>query len=476
MKRKFQLFVIVISALCVPAIGFSQATVGSDKTVSTREQLKALYNKDIQQGKLDVEYIEFEDNVYSRSKHTEVGDQVELDASFRYQYSNETYSRFRFITDPEENTLTNETSRFEILLHHRRGPWTFQLDLELDTNNGDEGSTAIGPDLDSVGSFISYEFDNQISITFFPYNFDGVVGDEFNTYDVTRIFYISGSPNAVTNNQANDEVLLQKSIPGIVVSVVPTKNLSLYAGFGLASYLYPINPDFDLENNRTANAWQRKEDFGYKFGALFQTKSMFAKFEHVGHDEPGETGSFLKSASSLYGNFSHRQFIFASEVTRSQAGPYAFRIEGDWFEDDTAPFAPAYSDRFGEKHDWLGKTDYAYMLKAGMGINEVVPFVSYKYQGDKFVYRERDSAHLLRTFDDSQSHGGLHRFAFGAHFYNGKYQIKPQIEYFQANRPVFANSGDVREDRFNAQLKKTDYLVSILLRYSFGEYRQFRPY
>lgn len=447
-------------------------------TTSTREQLKALYGDEYETNSFGIEYAEFEDNIYSRGKKTEAGDQVELEMAVRYQYNKNTYARFRFVTDPEDSNLTNKTQNFELLIQHLVGPWRFQVDLDLNTND-DNGSMSIGPDLDSVGTFATYSFNDRFALSFFPYNFDGVVADEFNTGNVTSLYYISGSPSTVDTAQANDEELLRKTIPGLVVTLSPFDGLSIYAGAGLASYQFPTNTEFDVDDNTslTADSWERREAFGYKLGGLLSFPHAFLKYEQAGHNKSGETGSLLKSASSLYGNFSSGSLIFAAEVTRSQAGKRAFRVSGNWFEDNTSPYTPVYGDRFGVKHTWLGQTDYAYMLKAGLGLSDdVVPYVSWKYLGENFIYLGRDSAQNLRTFDDSESHGGLHRLAVGAHFYNGKYQIRPQLEYFNAAKPVFANSGDLRDDRFNAKLRKTDYLVSILVRYSFGEYRQFRPY
>lgn len=486
---------IILSSLCLANFSLAQDSLKSATSVetkasvsdgrkdaittSTREQLKALFGREYKAGDFSMEYIEFEDNLYSRSKNTEVGDQVELEMALRYQYNRNTYARFRLITDPQDSNLTNKTTNFELVVQHQVGPWRFQVDLDLNTNNDENGSTSIGPDLDSVGTFATYTFSDRFAMSFFPYNFDGVVGNEFNTGNVTTLYYISGSPSTVDTAQANDEQLLTKTIPGFVMTVSPIKGLSLYAGAGLASYQFPTNSEYNVDNNTTltADSWERREAVGYKAGALFNAPHTFVKFEYATHDKASETGSLLTSAASIYGNYSLGSYIFATEITRSEAGPNAFRVSGDWFEDNTTPYSPVYGDRFGTKHSWLGKSDYAYMLKAGVGLSDdIVPYVSWKYLGEDFIYRQRDSAHMLRTFDDSLSHGGLHRLAVGAHFYNGKYQIVPQVEYFSAQRAVFANSGDLRDDRFNAKLRKTDYLASIIVRYSFGEYRQFRPY
>lgn len=454
---------------------------------STREQLRSLFGRKYQADSFQIEYMEFEDFLYSRAKKTQIGDQAEMELSLRYQYSSGTFARFRFITDPQDSVLTNKTSQFELIVQHKRGDWLFQFDLNLntdddstsDSDNTSNGSTSVGPDLDSVGTFVSYQMTKKLNFSFFPYNFDGVVGNTFNTGNVTTLFYISGSPSTVDPSQANNEQILRKTIPGLVMTYQLLDNLSFYVGGGLATYLYPTNDTFDVDNSTslTADSWERRGAFGYKFGGLFSVDHGFIKLEHVSHNESAETGSLLKSATSIYGNYSFGRFIIAGEYTTTEAGERAYRVSGNWFEDNTSPYSPVYADRFGVDHEWLGQTDRAYMFKVGVGVtDEVIPFVQYRNHGENFVYRSFFSAHNLRTFDDSQSHGGLHRIGIGAHIYNGEFQVRPLLEYASADRPVFANSDDVRDDRFNAALRKNDYLASIQVRYSFGEYRQFRPY
>jgi hypothetical protein len=71
--------------------------------------------------KFFIETFYYEENIYSRGKKTELGDQVELSASLRYQFSDDTYFRARFETFPEENREDNKTSQFELLAFHRYG-------------------------------------------------------------------------------------------------------------------------------------------------------------------------------------------------------------------------------------------------------------------------------------------------------------------------------------------------------------------
>ncbi len=432
-------------------------------------------NETAKKSAISVDYIQFEDHIYSRSKKSEVGDQTELDMAFKYQYNENTYGRLRFETDPSESTTDNKTSKFELLLNHKYESLTIQADLDLKTSDGSTGGTSIGQDRDSEGTYLSWSPMNNLKLTFYPYNFDGEVGDEFNTWDVTRINFVEGAPSTINNTQLTDESITQKTIPGLQVEYGVLDNLSLYAGFGFATYLYPTNGDFDIENNPSVTSWQRKEDTGYKFGFKYEIEKMLElKGEYVSHNNSEETGSLFEAAGSLQAKLNLGQFIFASEYTMSKAGKKAWNLErsGSWFEEQT-PFQPIYSDTLGVKQIWLGETDHAVMLKTGYNLGSVVPYVSYKYQGENFIFRERESAHRLRNADESLSHGGLHRMGLGAYFYKGSFTIQPDIEFMKAKNPVFNNSSDVRSDRILSKFKKTDYLISLEISYDFDGEREF---
>jgi hypothetical protein len=422
-----------------------------------------------------VDYIQFEDHIYSQSKKSEVGDQTELDMAFKFQYNESTYGRLRFETDPSETSTDNKTSKFEALLNHKYETLEFQADLDLKTNDGSSGGTSIGQDTDSEGTYIAWEPMSNLKFTFFPYNFDGEVGSEFNTLDVTRINYIDGAPTTVNNTVLSDESIVQKTIPGLQVDYSPMENLSLYVGFGFATYLHPTNDDFDIENNPSVSSWERREDTGYKLGFSFELKDMLTlEGSYVGHNKSEETGSLLASAGSLEAKVNLGQFILVSEYTMSKAGTKPWRIErsGSWFEEQT-PFQPIYEDTLSVKQDWIGQTDSAYMLKAGYQLNQITPYVAYKYQGKHFIYKDRESAHTLRTAEETLSHGGLHRLGLGAFIKKGKFTIQPDLEYMKAKNPVFNNSSDVRSDKILASFKKTDYLISLEIGYSFDGYSSF---
>jgi len=432
-------------------------------------------NETAEKSSVSVDYIQFEDHIYSRSKKSEVGDQTELDMAFKYQYNADTYGRLRFETDPSETSTDNKTSKFELLLNHKYDTLTIQADLDFKTSDGSTGGTSIGQDRDSEGTYVSWQPLNSLKISFYPYNFDGEVGDEFNTWDVTRINFIEGSPSTVDNTQITSESITQKTIPGLQVEYSITESLSAYVGFGFATYLYPANSNFDIEVNPSATSWQRKQDTGYKAGLEFESKDLLeAKVEYVAHNKSEETGSLLEAAGSIQAKLNLGKMVFLTEYTMSKAGKKAWNLSrsGTGFKDFT-PFYPIYADNLGQKQNWLGKTDSAVMLKAGYSMDSVVPYVSYKYQGKNFIYRERESAHRLRNADDSLSHGGLHRMGLGAYFYKGKFTIQPDLEFMKAKNPVFNNSSDVRADRLLASFKKTDYLISLEISYDFDGEREF---
>ncbi|MGB0454085.1 MAG: hypothetical protein ACPGJV_10265 [Bacteriovoracaceae bacterium] len=432
--------------------------------------------------KFSIDSFSYEDHLYSSSKNAEAGDQVEVDAKLKYQYSKDFSLTFGFETDPVEDTFDSKTSKFEFLLNHRYQKFKFGLDLELktDDDNGDTSDSkaiSFGPDLDSDKTFVQYN--TQIlptlgfGITFYPYNFDGDVGSEFNTYDVTRIYSIDGAPTPLSGTNSSDVKIETKTIPGFVLAFDFEEMIKLSAGFGVATYLHPSNEDFNIESNTSVERWERREDFGTQFGieGKFITNSLklWTKAKHVSHSEAKETGSLLSSASSLQlASEFNNKILISAEVTRSKAGdnPYNLNSSGSWFKEEN-PFEPIYLDYYGNRQNWIDQSGMAYSLKLGTRLENVIPYISYKNQSEHFVFRERESAHRLRTFDDALSHGGLTRYGFGTYILQGKYEIKPEIEYFKAKNKVFGNSADVQEDRFLSSYKDSDWLLSIEINYNF---------
>src|SRR5262245_18925786 len=75
-----------------------------------------------QQGQNDskffLEYLDYEERVYSKARKTELGEKTDLDLALRYQYSADTFARFRIYTDPVENPEYSKTSKIELLAFH----------------------------------------------------------------------------------------------------------------------------------------------------------------------------------------------------------------------------------------------------------------------------------------------------------------------------------------------------------------------
>lgn len=440
-----------------------------------------------------LEYFNYEEYVYSKSKKTELGDNVEVDTAIRYQYDENTFGRLRFNTDPVDNRTSNKTASFEFLGGHRANNWYFQVDVEVRGDDGSttggttkSGETSIGLDLDSELTQITYTL-NNLDITFYPFNFDGEVGSEFKTYDVTRIYYIEGSPTSFPAGAPSaGESIAEKTIPGLEFGYSLSEELPMrfYAGIGAASFLYPASGNFELdEAGVTASRWERREDIGYKAGLDYRTEDLRVEVEYVGHTEADKTGSLLKEAGSVYAIGRVAGFLIEPEVAYSKAGkrPYRLNRDRDWFE-ETTPFEPLYQDYStngpggnGARQNWVGEEDFAYSLRVGYEMDAVVPYLAYKYQGENFVFRDRESAHTLRTADLSESHGGLNRYGAGVFIYSGNFLVNPQFEFLQANNPVFFSAADVRNDRLAATFEKQDYLLYLTVSYNFGPSRVFRP-
>lgn len=425
--------------------------------------------------KFYMDYFNYEEYVYSDSQKTEIGDQVELDISMGYNFSESTFLKLGFETYPEENRFDNKTSKFEIEAGHKYKKFEFAVDGELQTDDSSSGGTNIGLDLDSEDTFIAYSVTPKLKVSFHPFNFDGEVGEEFNTWDVTRIYFIDGSPSTIASSQSGDEKIAEKTIPGLVLTY-KDNGFTTYAGFGTATYLYPTNGDFDITSNASADKWEKREAKGYKLGLKYKVDGLMkTKLEYVSHDKAEETGSLLESAASFHSVFKLSNLLLEVEATYSKAGKAPWRVSrsSDWFS-VTSPFQPIYSDNLSAKQNWIGEADMAYALKVGMDLNdEVTPFAFVRYQGEHFVFRERESAHMLRTGDESQSHGGLTRLGIGTYIYQGNFTIKPEFEYLKAKNPVFSNSSDVRSDRVLSQFKKKDYQLSLEVSFDYDGYKEF---
>lgn len=455
-------------------------------TFAAIQNVKAEYKKmpDEIENNFFLEYFDFEDRAYSQNQKTQLGEEVELDAALRYQYDKNTFARIRFETYPEENTVDNKTSLFEIRVSHRHENILMALDLEIDTSDNSDGSTSLGIDTDSEDTFLKWQMNDSFAVHFFPFNFDGDVGKEFSTWDITRIYSLEGiqAPNTINFNQGTASIT-QKTIPGVVFNAIVTDKFNLFFGGGVGSYLYPTDDNFDLSdaNQRFVTRWKRKQDIGYQFGFKYQDpKKSRVEFKFVGHTEAQETGSLLEMGGSIYGIKKQGSFFIEGEVTYTKAGDRPWRLSSNntWFEQTTSPgFQPVYSDFNGNVQDWVGKDGYGIATKAGFELNDIsILYGLFRYQTKHMVYhRELESAHLLRDADEENSHGGLTRIGFGSFLRYGKFTIQPEFEYMIAQNNVFADYTSNLQDRNLATFSKTDYLVTLFVKYDFRGINPFTP-
>ncbi len=483
-----RLFPRLFLLLCISALS---TNLWAADTVSIQglKRVEVDEKKNVKKKGLYMETFYYEDFIYSKAKKTELGDQVELSASLRYQLNDDTFFRGRFETFPEDNRLDNRTGQFELLAGHKYGSVDFTVDLEINTNESSNGGTTLGIDLDSEFSRINWKVSDNLRLAFYPFNFDGEVGVEFNTWDVTRIYSIEGNPTSIQPTPGDGITIVEKTIPGLEM-IYGDDRFNFYAGAGIASYLYPSNENFDIQNSVDGlNRWERRTTFGYKFGMNYRSEKARVWIGAVGHTESEETGSLIEQAASAYGIFKFKTgFIFEGEFVTTKAGKAPWRVtrSGTWFEVTTFPaFNRVYSDFNSNIQDWVGKTDYATSLRLGYEYTDTfIPYAAFRYQGAHFLHRDAESAQSLRNFDESLSHGGLTQIATGSFMHYGNFVVNPELEYRRAKNPVFSNLSDVVYESSNsgqitqrqlASFTKSDVILKIFVTYSFDGAKPFTP-
>lgn len=416
---------------------------------------------------LYLEYLEYEQRVHSASNSTELGENTRFDAAFKYRFNDDTSFRLRLDIDPYKYPDQNKSSRLELRLYHRYDILEVQADLNINGDDNGRGATTFGPDTTSDDSWIALNPTPSSKVIFYPYNFGAEIGREFRTLDITRLYYIEGTPSFISNLPVENEAVRLKTVPGLEFQWQASKQLGLYAGIGSVSFLYPAVKDFNIEQNAAAERWKNKEDRAYKAGANYSLNGTSARFEYVTHSNAALTGSLLEAAWSLQAQQELERWVFDFERTWSKAGtrPYRLARNGNWFE-ETTPFRPIFSDYYGERQDWLGKTGAATMARVGYRWNErLAPFLAYKYLGKFFIYRERESAQTLRTADETLSHGGLSIISIGANYQVGRFTLRPEYEYMQAKNEVFGNRTDIRQDKILSDLNKKNTVLTLTTTY-----------
>lgn len=416
-----------------------------------------------------LEYLNYEQKVHNSGKDVELGEELtKFEAAFKIVPTDDTFVRLRYDIDAKKNPKSNRTSKLEVLLNHRWQNVEMQADMDLRMDDYDRGATTFGPDTDSEYTFLAYQPNDTWRYVFYPYNFDGEVGRVFYTYDVTRIFYIDGTPDFISNLPVADERIKVKTLPGFEVQYFPSADWEVYAGVAAGRYLYPNRDDFVIEQNTAAERWEARRDVGYKAGFEYRGESTELQFEYVTHTETVETGALLETGASLQLRQDWSPFRLYFEASYSKAGENAYNLNSSfsWFE-ETTPFRPIFTDISGNKQKWLGEKDFAYYTKLSyQWASNKFPYVSYKRVGDQFVYWEEESVHRLRTADLSESHGGLDVYGLGIDLQLGNFTLTPEFEYKIAANRVFGNKLDLREDRELEKLNERETALTLYATYS----------
>ncbi len=415
-----------------------------------------------------LEYLRYEQFVHSASQNTQLGQETLFDSLVGYRFTEDTSFKLRLNIDPNLGSVDNKTSRINIRLLHHYEQFDLQADLAVNGDDNSRGATTFGLDSTSKYSWIAFNASSQIKLVFYPYNMGTEIGSEFRTWDVGRLYYISGTPAYISNLPIESENIRSKTIPGFELQWKPSEELQAYVGVGSASFLYPATPGFTIEENAASDRWKVKEDRGYKAGVKFKNETSMALAEYATHLNGAEGGSILDAAWSLQLQHKVGPIVADFERTWTKAGTNPYRLKGDmsWFQ-DTTPFRPVYSDYYGSRQDWLGKVDAATMIKAGYTLGQLTPFVAFKDFGQFFIDRNPESAQRLRTADESVSHGGLKVVTLGADYVAGKFNFRPEVNFMQAKNSVFGNRTDVREDRILSELNSKDTVVKLTTTYSY---------
>ncbi|SMF68032.1 hypothetical protein [Pseudobacteriovorax antillogorgiicola] len=444
MKLASKSSVMTLSALVLGAPAFATVPVESSVGFDKKPESKAY-----------LEFVKYKQRVHSSSEGTELGEDTEVQAAFKYHPSDDSFFRLRFNTDPKKNPEENKTSKLELIMNHQLYDFEIQLDADWRLNDG--GGMSFGPDTDSDYSFISYKPNDEWAITYYPFNFNGEVGNEFYTNDVTRIYYFEDlfdqipASDPTADDDSDFEGIRVKTLPGLDVKYQPLKSLTLTFGYGSARYYYPNDENFQLDAQATADSWSAKNDTGFKVGVDFVTDDTTVIVKYVAHEEAKETGALLEAAGNIQVGQKFGRFALDLEAGYSKAGDNAYDIPYDasWFRNWNPPLNDRgiYVDDNLEPQDWLGKDDYAYGIKASYDVfGGLTPYVSYKTLGEHFVFWEEESVHRLRSADRTEGHGGLKMFGAGFKIKRGDYTIVPEYEYLVAQNKVFGNKSDLRED------------------------------
>lgn len=469
---------ILVLSLLSTTFSFAQETVPVS-TVFSQSPLKV-------EKKLSLELFNYSERIYSRSKKTELGDELVLKSRFRYQFTDNAWTSLGFTTNPSENRFDNKTSDFEVRAGYVYKNLVLQLDLSLNTND-DDGGITIGPDVDSKNTFLSYKPHQNFNLIFYPFDFNSRTGVNIANFSVTRIYFIDGAPNQLNTLQLRDEKLANKTLPGFELNYLnfdkEGRGMSYYIGASAATYLFPKDPTFDIRQNTGALIWERKENIGYKAGAVYKNTNNFLSLQYVGQSEDEETGTLLQSAGNFYVlSQSLNKIIFEMEMAYSKSGSKPYRVDrrNNWFEVNENisldPRQRVYSDRSNNIQDWVGKSGYAANLSVGLPSKfnkrtDFTPYLGFSYYSKYFVQDDYNglSVHNLRNKNETLGHGGLNVLSLGAYFYPGNFIIHPRFDYLKAKNAVFTNSNDIRNDSISADFNSYDFQFFINVSYFYNK-------
>jgi hypothetical protein len=433
--------------------------------LAAQESVKA--EKPREEG-LRLEYLDFEQRLYSASRRSEVGKETLLDMTALYSASPATDLRFRIDIDPVKYPgMTSKTSRFEFRLTHRYEKLEIQGDFDLNGDDSSRGATSAGVDRLSDDSFLSYHLTDSLKLSFYPYNIGTEVGAGMLSGDVGRVYEIEGTPSALRELPVEDEKLTARATPGFGATWQFAKNLSLSAAAGATSVHYPTDASFDIEREGTGSAqWSVRDVYAYRGAVTFNDSVTKVTLQHTAASNSRYSGALMQSASSLQLASGYAGLALWGEMARSENGskPYQLNGAGSWFNTENG-YRPVYADRSGRHQDWIGKKGYAMSVKAGYAVMNLLPFLQYNYYDKYYVFSGRESAHKLRTGDGRSSHGGLSVVTLGTHYNSSGFVITPSLDILAAQNAVFSNYRDVRDDAMLADLSKNDKVLKLNVGY-----------
>ncbi|MBN1468183.1 MAG: hypothetical protein JXM74_01950 [Fusobacteriaceae bacterium] len=202
-----------------------------------------------------------------------------------YDLGNNTTATFKFDTDSEDDTYDNNMN---IMVKTVQGKVEAQFDAGLDFNDSSKGSVAFKENQDSSDTYIKYNYTDNMSVAFYPFNMGLKNGSEFDKGDHYT------------------------EIPGVVL----TSGKS-YVGFGMDEVEY-------LKKNGTDDYSSKIDSvMAVKAGTTFETDKVKLSLKYSGVF----FGDEIKNA--YYGTDANANDNYEdTEVTRAIIGEKSFVATG----------------------------------------------------------------------------------------------------------------------------------------------------